>query len=358
MPLIAHNALPAYGRLRAEGQILLGNAQATHQDIRELHVGLLNMMPDAALAATERQFLRLVGGSNRIAQFYVHLFTLDELERGDAARAHVARHYEPFDVLAAQGLDALIVTGANITGPDLVAEPFFEPMAQVIDWAADNVTSVLCSCLASHAVWKHRYGIDRQRVANKIWGVYEHRTTRRDHPVVSGVNTRFYAPHSRFNDVSREKLTSAGLTVLTDSDEAGVLLASSADGLRFVFVQGHPEYDIDSLAKEYKREVLRFAAGERDDYPPLPLRYFDTQAQALLESLRRRVERERGDFARQDYPDEALAPLLDNTWIDTGKAIVNNWLGLVYQVTGLDRRQPFMEGIDPADPLGLKTRDR
>lgn len=350
MPLIAHNNLPSYSRLADEGQVLIGRERASHQDIRELHIGLLNMMPDAALEATERQFLRLVGASNRIAQFYVHLFTVDGLPRGDKAQQHISRHYQRFDDIAEAGLDALIVTGANITGPDLTKEQFYEPMVRVTDWAQEHVTSVLCSCLASHAVWRHQYGIERRRLNDKLWGVYQHRTIARQHPIVSGVNTRFNSPHSRYNDVSRAQLEAADMTVLTDSDEAGVLLATSPDGLRFVYLQGHPEYDTTSLAKEYKREVWRFTEGQRSDYPPYPQHYFDVTASALLDEYRCEVLAGR---TPDGFPDKQLEPQLDNTWIDTAKSIFNNWLGLVYQTTGTDRQTPFMNHVDPDDPLGI-----
>ena len=95
MPLVAHNELPTLQRLREEGLTVLPADRAAQQDIRELHVGLLNMMPDSALEATERQFFRMVGGANPIAQFYVHPFTLDQLPRGDKAAAYVSRYYEP-----------------------------------------------------------------------------------------------------------------------------------------------------------------------------------------------------------------------------------------------------------------------
>lgn len=351
MPLIAHHDLPAYARLAEEGQAVISYERARHQDIRELHIGLLNMMPDAALEATERQFLRLIGSSNRIAQLYVHLFSVEGLERGAQAREHIARYYQRFESVADSGLDALVVTGANITGPDLTREAFYEPMAEVIDWACDNVTSVLCSCLASHAVWRHRYGIERRRLERKLWGVFEHRTVDRSHPLVNGVNTRFDTPHSRYNDVSRAQLEDAGIHVLTESEAAGVLLATSADGLKFVFIQGHPEYDTTSLAKEYKREITRYCHGERDTYPPFPRRYFDAASRQVLEDYRQKLAADR-NFGT--FPEAAVAPRLDNTWTDSGKSIFSNWLGLVYQVTGLDRHTPLMPDIDPNNPLRLQ----
>ncbi|MGH9363569.1 MAG: homoserine O-succinyltransferase MetA, partial [Thermoanaerobaculia bacterium] len=280
MPLVAHSQLPAFQRLREEGVTVLPPKVALHQDIRELHIGLLNMMPDAALSATERQFLRLVGECNQIAQFYVHPFTIEELDRGPEALAHVRSYYRSLADLRAEGLDALIITGANVTQPDLAREPFWKPLIEVIDWAFDNVTSTLCSCLATHAVLQFRYGQKRRRLAEKRWGVYRHQVVDRSHPLVWDVNSRFDAPHSRYNDVSRERFRESGLHVLAGSEEAGVHLAVSEDGFRLVFFQGHPEYDTTSLLKEYRREVNRSLAGERRDYPPFPENYLGPRCRA------------------------------------------------------------------------------
>lgn len=354
MPLVANTELPAFQRLREEGETVLARDVALHQDIRELHIGLLNMMPDAALEATERQFFRLVGESNQIAQFYVHPFTLEELERGPEARAHIQRYYEGFEEIQRDGLDALIITGANVIGQELAEQPFWEPLIRVIDWACKHVTSVLCSCLATHALMQFRYGQKRRHLGFKRWGVYPHRVQDRRHPLVAGVNTRFDVPHSRFNDVSRAQFEAAGLKVLVESETAGVHLAVSEDLFRIVFFQGHPEYDAISLLKEYKREVLRFVNGAREDYPPLPEHYFSLKVQAILEEHRDRV-RDALDAGRPvpELPEALIEPSLDNTWHDTGEAIINNWIGKVYQVTHQDRRLPFQPGVDPRDPLGL-----
>ncbi len=354
MPLVAHNALPTFDRLRAEGRLVLSPERAAHQDIRELHIGLLNMMPDAAIAATERQFFRLVGESNPIAQFYVHPFSLPELPRSAKARAYIAEYYETFDAIREQGLDALIITGANVTRPDLALEPFWEPLTRVIDWALDNVTSTLCSCLATHAVLQFRYGIRRRRLPAKRWGVFEHQVVDKRHPLVHDINTRFDVPHSRFNQIDRAHFEQAGLHVLVESETAGVHLAVSEDWFRVVYFQGHPEYDTISLLKEYKREVLRYARGERDDYPPFPDNYLGLQSRAILDEHRERVEAARARGGEPpEFPEALIAPTLHNTWHDTGEAVVGNWIGLVYQLTNTDRHKPFMDGVDPDDPLGL-----
>jgi len=348
MPLVAHNSLPTFERLRRDGITVLSTGRAAGQTIRELHIGLLNMMPDAAIEATERQFYRLVGESNPIAQFYMHPFTLPTLPRGAKAQAHIAQFYESFDAIRAKGLDALIITGANVTHPNLADEPFWQPLIEVIDWAWDNVTSTLCSCLATHAVMQFRHGQTRVKQPAKIWGVFEHRVTDLRHPLVGDVNTRFDVPHSRWNDVSRAQFEAAGVKVLAESAAAGVHLAVSADGLRTVFFQGHPEYDTVSLLKEYKRDLLLAAAGKLD-WPPFPQRYFDRRAQALLSEYGHRIKA--GETL--EFPEALLLPRLDNTWHDTAEAVVGNWIGCVYQVTHAERGLPFMPGVDPNNPLNL-----
>ena len=354
MPLVAHNDLPTFQRLRQEGQTILEPDRALQQTIRELHVGVLNMMPDAALAATERQFFRLVGESNPIAQFYMHPFTLAELPRGEQARAHVERYYDSFEQICADGLDALIITGANVSHPDLSQEPFWEPLRMVFEWAEQNVTSVLCSCLATHAAMQFRHSQKRTALPAKRWGVFPHRVIRKDHPLVNDVNTQFDVPHSRFNNISAGQFREAGLHVLVESAEAGVHLAVSADGFRVVYFQGHPEYDTVSLLKEYKREVRRFASGKRSHYPPFPENYIKPRDQAILNEYRQRLDAARTSAsAAPDFPEELVAGRIENTWHDAAEGIVGNWIGLVYQLTHEQRNLPFMDGVDPNNPLAL-----
>jgi homoserine O-succinyltransferase len=356
MPLVAHSQLPSFSRLQETGLEVLDADRAAKQDVRELHIGLLNMMPDAALEATERQFMRLIGSCNRIAQFYVHPFTIEGIDREGEAAEHVRRYYDDIRDLQRDGLDALIITGANVTEADITKERFWKPMTDVMDWARENVTSTLCSCLASHGAFMHYHGILRTHLAKKQWGVYSHRVVGSSHPLMSNINTRFDTPHSRFNDVPRQQMEDAGLQVLVASEQAGVLLSVSSDGLRFAYFQGHPEYDLISLMKEYKREISRYLRRDRDDYPPFPDNYFCEQARIILEDYKRELlAADASGEAIPEYPEKAIVALLDNTWTDTGKALFNNWLGLVYQLTNQDRRLPFMKGIDPNNPLGAAT---
>jgi homoserine O-succinyltransferase len=227
----------------------------------------------------------------------------------------------------------------------------------VVDWACENVTSVLCSCLATHAVMHFHHGQPRRPLPAKRWGVFPHRVKLLHHPLVNDVNTQFDVPHSRFNDISRAQFEAAGLHVLAESEAAGVHLAVSADGVRVVYFQGHPEYDTVSLLKEYKREVLRYAAGDRPDYPPLPEHYLKPREQAILDEFRQRVESARRSGSEPPaFPEALVAGRIDNTWHDTAEGIVGNWMGLVYQLTHHERKRPFMEGIDPHNPLGMDFR--
>ncbi len=356
MPLVAHTHLPTFQRLIEEGEDILNPSRASHQHIRELHIGLLNIMPDAALEATERQFFRLVGACNQIAQFHVHPFTIEGLERGEEAQQHIAQYYESFEQIKRDGLDALIISGANVTHAHLSEEDFWKPLTEVFDWAKQNVTSTLCSCLATHALIEYCYGIERTPQPAKRWGVFSHKVLDRTHPLVCEINTRFDVPHSRFNEIFQKDIEEKGLKVLAASPQAGVHLAVSPDGFRVVFFQGHPEYDAISLLKEYKREVMRFYHDEIDNYPPYPENYYDEQAiQVLVDYEQHLKQAKKENLPLADFPENMLLDHLDNTWRDTARAVFNNWLGKVYQITNQDRRLPFMEDIDPNNPLGIKN---
>ena len=334
MPLIANTDLPSFKRFQNEGGIVIPRELAAGRDLRELHIGLLNMMPDKALEATERQFFRLIGESNQIAQFYLHPFTLEELQRGKEGREHVEKYYKSFREIKSTGLDALIITGANVIGPDLDNQVFWQPLIEVIDWACANVTSILCSCLATHAVLQFRYNQKRVRLPAKCWGVYPHKVKDKSHPLITGVNTRFDVPHSRFNVVTREQFLGSGLKILVESEEVGVHLAVSKDGFRLVFFQGHPEYDVNSLLKEYKREVGRYIFGEIEDYPPFPQNYFPLQTRAVLDEYQDRASAaKKNNSAPPPFPEDLISPSLDNTWRDSANSVINNWIGKVYQLT-------------------------
>ncbi len=361
MPLVAHNALPTYQRLLEEGQPVLSAERAAEQDIRPLHIGLLNMMPDLALSATERQFFRLVGSSNSISQFHMHPFTINSVERSDWAQSWVDQYYEPFDSIKQHGLDALIISGANVTEANLSKEVFWDDLVEVMSWAHDNVPSTLCSCLATHADVLHKHQIQRKQLPEKRWGAYQHDVVCADHPLVKSLNTQITVPHSRYNEIDRAAFEGCGMHVLVEGEDAGVHLVVSPDGFRTVYFQGHPEYDHVSLMKEHRREVGRYINQELSDFPPVPEHYYDQYSHAVLSEYRSALDTalEAGvpvaDFPA--FPEGSLTQRIHNTWHDSGKSLVGNWIGLVYQLTHKDVGKLFMDGVDPSDPLGwLATR--
>ncbi len=146
------------------------------------------------------------------------------------------------------------------------------------------------------------------------------------------------------------------MAVLVESETGGVHMAVSPDQFRMIYFQGHPEYDKNSLLKEYKREVLRFLAGEMECPPPFPENYFPADAARIAERYLEQAEQARDSgTALPGIDEKKIEHMLDNTWGDTAKALVNNWLGLVYQVTNLDRKKQFMNDVDPERPVGYEN---
>lgn len=327
MPLVAHSGLPAFATLRDEGLDIVSDAQAEHLDLPTLRIGMLNMMPDAALQATERQFLRLVAAYGSAANLYVFPFSLQAEHRSDISATHIESHYSNFSELREQDVDAVIITGANPIMDDIAAEEFWTPLLEVIDWGRTNVQSILCSCLATHAVLHEYYGIERVELPQRQWGVYEHELFVSEHPLLSGITSPVIAPHSHRFAVSREAMERAGVNVLIASPQAGVHMAISGSESNFVFFQGHPEYDAVSLLKEYKREIQRFLTGNRTSYPPFPEHFLDESAKNRLDAYQRRVTE--SDFEQETlpaFPEPQLAAGLENTWSEAGQIIYRNWL--------------------------------
>ena len=323
MPMIPHSELPAFRRLLGEGA-KIGPAE---QGLPRLDIGLLNLMPDAALAATDRQFIRLVAGYAAQANLYIHPFTLAADHRSTEAQKYVTDHYINFDDLTRRGLDALIITGANPTHFELSDEPYWPALTDVLDWGEASVQSILCSCLATHAVLEHRGLVKRSRLPEKRWGVYSHSVVALDHPLLEGLSAPIEAPHSHHFDVSRDEMEQVGLEVLVSSQEAGVHMAATATGFSYVFFQGHPEYDDISLLKEYKREVLRFQDGEREDYPPLPAHYFEGTSEELLAEYGTQVAAARAAATPYPaFPEDAVTRRWKPNWFVQGQVMYANWL--------------------------------
>src|SRR5919199_6128 len=184
---------------------------------RRVTIGLVNNMPDAALGATERQFLRLLRAPGEL-EVRVRLFYLPEIERGQAAREHLLARYAPAEELRRAELDALIVTGCEPKAPRLPDEPYWASLAGLVEWAKRNTVSTIWSCLAAHAAVLQLDGIERGPRSTKLSGVYEFAAAS-SHPLLSGAGPSVHVPHSRLNGLSASDLVAHGYELLTYSDE-------------------------------------------------------------------------------------------------------------------------------------------
>lgn len=323
MALVVDSSLPAFATMRAEG-VALTTPDETG-GLPHLSVGLLNLMPDAALRATDRQFVRLVAAGADRLDISIRPFTVAAEVRGETARAHIEDHYTDFASLQDQGLDALIITGANPARHELEEEAFWDELGEVLDWAGKETRSILCSCLATHVVLQKYRDTKRTRLPEKMWGVYSHDRVA-DHHLLDGLGDAVEAPHSHWYDVTRAEMESAGLTVLLESEEAGVHMAVDDDDF-YVFFQGHPEYDLVSLLKEYRRELGRFYRGETERYPPVPEHYFDVEALAKVEAYRPVLEKaKQGGTQPPGLAEAEVLPRSPHTWSRDGEIIYRNWL--------------------------------
>lgn len=350
MPIVKNSDLPTFNRLTAEGRNILDPNRATNQDIRPIHIGFINLMTDASLEATERQWYRLIGESNCVTQIYVHPCTLPMIKRGKKAQEHIDKYYEDFEKLKEGGLDALIITGGNTdTSPPVTDTAAWQALYDAADWAEKNVTSTIYCCLASYIQMYRKHNQLTQKQPEKVLGIFSHRVLERQHPLLRGMNTKFDAPHARTFGISRTQYNEAGMTTLIEGKESGVLTAVSKDGFREICTQGHPEYDTFSLLKEFKRDMNWFRDGKIDQPPPIPVNYFGPKATAIIEDVTKRILA--GE--KVDFPEQEIEPLLENTWTDSARSLMSNWIGNVYQTTHVDRRKQFMGGIDPKNPLKI-----
>jgi len=294
---------------------------------RTITIGLVNNMPDSAVSATQRQFTRLLEDASAELDLRLSLFALESLPRAAEARRAMAEDYAPASALKAARLDALVVTGAEPCAADLRDEPFWEELGFVLNWAAENTVSSLLSCLAAHAEVLRSDGVARRQLARKRTGVYPFEVVA-DHELVRGLEPRYRAPHSRWNDLDEAKLVEKGYRVLARSPECGVDLFVRKARSLLVFLQGHPEYEADTLAREHRRDLLRFLRGEAVSAPNPPANYYPPQAAAAVDNFARRAMAAPEAALAAGFPVSALS-LGDEPWRQAGVQLVHNWLGLV-----------------------------
>jgi len=306
-------------QLRREDQF--GHPQ--HADV-DLTIGLINNMPDTALRATERQFMRLLRQAAGNVRVDFHCFSLPSVKRSQPVRRRIDQQYSDIANIDRLHIDGLIVTGAEPIAATLPEEAFWRDLTDIVDWAKTNTRSTIWSCLAAHAAVLHLDGIERRRIETKCSGVYDCFGVS-SHWLTDDLPSPFRVSHSRLNELRAGDLAARGYQLLTHSPEAGVDIFARQLGSEFIFFQGHPEYEALSLEREYLRDISRFLAGERNTYPTIPVGYFDAETEEKLASFAKRAGAERRPALSAELPERTL-----RQDIATGAAateIFRNWLG-------------------------------
>lgn len=297
MPIRTQRDLPAKEILERENIFVMDECRAIHQDIRAIEIGILNLMPQKE--ETELQLLRSL--SNSPLQVNVTFLAMTRHESKNTSLSHLNKFYETFEDARGKYFDGLIITGAPLEQIEYEDVDYWGELCEIFEWTKEHVTSTLHLCWGAQAALYYHYGLKKHILPQKMFGVFPHRVMNRKVPLVRGFDDVFMAPHSRHAEVRAEDIRAVGgLTVLAESEEAGVFLAIDDKGRR-VFVMGHPEYDRYTLDKEYKRD--------RDKGLPirLPANYYPDD-------------------------DETRRPLLQ--WRSHANILYSNWLNYyVYQAT-------------------------
>ena len=297
----------------------------------ELTIALVNNMPDTALKATERQFARLVQSAAGKTRVRFHYFALPTVARSKQAKDHITREYVDIAELHRLHIDGLIVTGAEPLAATLPQEPYWREFTDLIGWAKTNTRSAIWSCLAAHAALLHLDGIERKRLPQKCSGVYDCARTTNDW-LTNDLPPSIKVSHSRLNEVRESDLVDRGYQILTRSDQAGVDIFARDFDSRFIFFQGHPEYDALSLQREYMRDIARYLAGERETYPAIPASYFDATTEDILVNFERRARSERKAELAAELPGLTLRPSVPAGGAAT--AMFRSWLEFLGEEAG------------------------
>jgi homoserine O-succinyltransferase/O-acetyltransferase len=319
-------------------------------------VGLINNMGDEALKITERQFASVVSEAAGDIDVSFRIFALKSTKRSPRALDYINARYEPASAAMDGDLDALIITGAQPLADRLSEEAYWEELAELIDWAKLHTTSTILSCLAAHAGVLHLDGIERRPLPKKCAGVFDF-AAETSHPLVGKQGQMRPVPHSRYNGLLRSELEQAGYAVLTSSRGCGVDSFVKCFGSQFVFLQGHPEYDANSLAREYRRDMDRYLRGETDRIPAMPKGYFGAEGEAKLSAL---DSRKRDHRSQEQIPAlsiiEALAPA-QAIWREAASSFFRGWIETVAieidpesnKGLNAEKQEYFSENIPYAD---------
>ena len=310
MPIRINSKMPVFQRLEEENIFVMPEHRAATQDIRELQIAILNIMPNKE--DTELQLLRLL--SNTALQVRVTFLRLDSHTYKNTPEEYLRQFYKPFSEVRERRFDGLIITGAPVENLPFTDVDYWDELTAIMDWSATHVTSTVHICWAAQAGLYYHYGIEKHPLPKKLSGIYRHTTLYVDEPVTRGFNDRFFAPHSRYTGVDKEDIVNnPALTLLVDSDNAGVYLIQDKKARR-LFICGHPEYSRMTLDAEYRRDL------KKGINPELPVHYY-----------------------RDDDPEKG--PVFQ--WKAHAYLLFSNWLNYcVYQVTPY-RLDKIGEDVNP-----------
>ncbi|WP_461810608.1 homoserine O-acetyltransferase MetA [Faecalimonas sp.] len=300
MPICVQNDLPAKEILEKENIFVMNEQRAVHQDIRSIRIGILNLMP--LKEDTELQLLRSL--SNTPLQVDVVFVHVVSHKSKNTKTSHLNKFYVTFEEIKNQKFDGFIITGAPVEQLPFEEVDYWEELKKIMEWTKTNVTSTLHLCWGAQAGIYYHYGIDKEPLEEKLFGIFWHKVLNRKIPLVRGFDDVFLAPHSRYTNVPTKKIKQDHrLHILAESEKAGAFLVMAEEG-RQIFVMGHPEYDRLTLDQEYKRDKAK-------NIPiAIPQNYYEND-------------------------DETKKPLL--TWRATANNLYTNWLNYyVYQITPYD----------------------
>ena len=250
MPIKTQRDLPAREILEFENIFVMDEYRAMHQDIRPLQICILNLMP--IKQDTELQLLRAL--SNSPLHLDMTFMKMDSHQSLNTSSNHLNKFYENFEDLKDRRFDGLIITGAPVEQMPFEEVDYWKELCQVMEWSKTNVTSTLHICWGAQAGLYYHFGLQKQLLDKKLFGVYSHHVMNRKIPLVRGFDDDFLIPHSRHTQTPTDSIHNCKeLTVLAESEDAGVLLCMAEDGKQ-IFVMGHPEYDRYTLHNEYIRD--------------------------------------------------------------------------------------------------------
>jgi homoserine O-succinyltransferase len=291
-----------------------------------IKIGLINNMSDEALKATERQFISLLDSASGSMPIHLLFYTLPGVPRNGLTASHISSRYSNIEDLWDGHLDGLIVTGREPMAANLADEPYWDSLTRVLAWAQENCHATVLSCLAAHAAILSMDGIRRVKANDKVFGIFDC-ARMSDHPLTAGTASQFRLPHSRWNGVPEEHLADCGYKVLTRSASAGVDTFIKQQKRLFVFFQGHPEYESDTLLREYRRDVGRYIKGEAPRYPLMPKSYFDEATVEELAAFEKKAVSQRSEELLPELNAILGDKTIANTWQASATGIYRNWLG-------------------------------